>query len=58
MNSARAFVERAMNAVTRAFDTLEVDEPERAVHTETIENELWLETGNERYMEPNDEQAL
>jgi hypothetical protein len=47
MNSSRAFIENAMNAVWRAYDTLEIPEPDRSVQTKTIEFELFFEVCSE-----------
>ena len=47
MNASHAFVERAMSAVCRAYDTLELPEPERSVQVESIEHQLWTESGCE-----------
>ncbi len=47
MNSSRAFIENAMNAVWRAYDTLEVPEPDRSVQTQAIESELFFEVCSE-----------
>jgi hypothetical protein len=43
MDNTRAFIKSAMNAVWRAYDTLEIPEPARSVQTQTIKSELFVE---------------
>lgn len=55
MSPSQVLIETAMNAVWRAYDTLEVPEPQRSVQTQAIEAELFFEMCNHPEDDQNDQ---